>query len=361
MAEGQGGNTQGPTSRPDTDSPDASQLPAAIASQSDSDEKKPLGFGDVARKIRGRTTDLLAIAIVLMGGLAVGNQIHVWWQDAEPGNKSPEQIAETELGDTSPWGTDQVPVSIDFGNSPHTVTRTSLAGNRKAATKKLVQQCREIAQSADRPVELPKPAHQKMLQRLAKYKPTEQKPGEWKIYQFDGPVIMATATREFPRTDKPAPAQKIAGQNGAESSPGVVCWGLAFPAGEEQWTLFTFRTADRKNQIPNNRLPKIRIPPKAHRIFSIRDERGRGWISFRGLNNNWRQFHNGWLTEQGWEIETDWIPAGNTLSATFLKQDDLTKLRAEITYQKNEQTEQSTGTIIVTPLNRRTAEKTTSK
>src|SRR5262245_3978280 len=41
--------------------------------------KPPTGFGDIARRMTSRTTDLIAIAIVAVASLTFGRQILHWW------------------------------------------------------------------------------------------------------------------------------------------------------------------------------------------------------------------------------------------------------------------------------------------
>lgn len=315
------------------------------------------GFGKVARKIRSRTTDLLAIAILLMGGLAVGKQIHSWWQADEDSNQSPQEIVQSNLGDVIPWGTDKVPVSLAFGQSPHAITRMSFQGERVEASAMLVQQCEGIAQAAKQPMRIPPVAHRKMLERLSRFKPVK-KQGDWQVYRFDGPVFMATATKRFSHreisTDHPA----VMSPTDTETAPYVVCWGVALPAGENLWTLFTFHSTTIQNQGEGSRLPVIEIPPYSRRIFSMRDDRGRGWITFRGVDSGWKQFHDNWFQKHGWKLQSSWQDFGNVRAATFRGRFKEKSFRVELSYQKVDRRGESTGTIIVTPLTGRNLKQT---
>ena len=44
----------------------------------------PVGLGDVARRMISRTTDLIAIGIVVVASLSLGRQVLVWWHTAPP-------------------------------------------------------------------------------------------------------------------------------------------------------------------------------------------------------------------------------------------------------------------------------------
>src|SRR5262245_32349278 len=73
----------------------------------------------LGRRISSRTTDLLAIAIVVAASLTLGRQMLTWWHEAPPAVLEMGPLEER----AAEWGSDSRPVSLEFGNSPMRVMR----------------------------------------------------------------------------------------------------------------------------------------------------------------------------------------------------------------------------------------------
>lgn len=298
------------------------------------------GFGAVSRKIRSRTTDLLAIGIVLIGGLTVGSRVHSWWATDDVSAELENEQSVAATGAMSAWGADNIPVLMDFGDSPHSVQRTFFSGTAEAASAALVGQCRAVVKTAVKPVVIAGGAAEKMLSELVRHQPVEELAGDWRVYRFNGPFLLVAGTRNF------------AAESGADSFR-LACWGMAFASGaskkqsaggkqsagqkqgEKRWTLFIFQPRGESVVAGSSGLPVIALPANTKRLFSIRDEQGRSWLTFRGESveageaafASWRLFYTGWFRREGWEIDREWRFSGSQLSAVFRKE---TKFAEEI-------------------------------
>src|SRR5262245_31208362 len=105
---------------------------------------KPVSLGDVAKKISGRTTDFLAICIVLVASLTTGSQIVSWWQAAPPA-----VVPATDPALAAPgWEDDLQPVDLEFGDLPLALTRQIVIGDREAAVEALARHCQAAAERA---------------------------------------------------------------------------------------------------------------------------------------------------------------------------------------------------------------------
>ena len=129
---------------------------------------KPVSLGDVAKKITGRTTDFLAICIVLVTSLTLGNQIVSWWQTPPPPVVPTAGPALAAPG----WEDDLQPVDLEFGDMPIALTRQVVVGDRQAAVEALARHCQAVAEGAIVPDRQPDDAEARLLQRIAGLKPT---------------------------------------------------------------------------------------------------------------------------------------------------------------------------------------------
>src|SRR5262249_9410637 len=122
-----------------------SELDRATAREN-AGRKPPSTFADVARRTTSRTTDLIAIAIVLVASLTLGRQVLRWWQ-AEP----PAPNAAAEAGPASAWEVGSAPLLLEFGDMPLAMTRQAIRGDEETAVDALVARCWDEAQRAGSP------------------------------------------------------------------------------------------------------------------------------------------------------------------------------------------------------------------
>jgi hypothetical protein len=265
----------------------------------------PPSFGSLAKKIRGRTSDLLAIAIVVIGGLAVGSQVSRWWDKAgDPDGDTLKNVGTDAAG----FG-EREPLTLDFGNSPYSMIRNVAQGDRKTATQQLVDECLSTAKTARFPDHAPSPAENKLLARITTEKPLLQGDG-WRLFRVDGPLTMVSVVRE--PTSRPGDAN---------AAPRVVCWGLAFPAGEQRWVLYRFVSAGGATQT--GFAERIPLPASAAPLLTLRGGNSL-WRTFRSAEpvDSLRAFYAGWFRENRWTMTN----SSGKWTAVFTKD----RLRAEV-------------------------------
>ena len=103
------------------------------------------GVGESARWYRHRATDLLAIGLLLVVGLALGRQLTAWWN--EPGLESTAD-ADRVTGAGTAW---TEPDDLQLGELATTIHRRRLIGDREAAYRALESSIRDTADSAGWP------------------------------------------------------------------------------------------------------------------------------------------------------------------------------------------------------------------
>jgi hypothetical protein len=315
---------------------------------------KHSSLGDVARRISSRTTDLVAISIVLVASLTLGRQILHWWH-AEP--SSPTAAVGPDLAGPA-WDDETQPVSLEFGDLPMALTRQLVKGDQQVAIEALVRHCRGVAESAACPAREPDDAERRLLEKLSGLTPVEgsaeksdadsvaEKPGDWQVYIVDERFTMVAAVRRFP--DHGAGVWPADGQAGrlhhndaegqerrlhhkpalpdgqketARGGARLVCWGMAMPVGERAWTLYLFRESSTGSPSPSG-LPNVPLPPGANRNLSVRDERGGLVLGFYGSGSapNWMKFYDDWFARQGWSKTDKWSTGAEAWSARFTPQ-----------------------------------------
>ena len=234
----------------------------------------PSGYGPVARRVARRTTDLLAIALVLIAGLGLGRQLIGWWSEPE----TPAPIMEPATGLRS-----ETPLTLEFGDSAFALERTPVAGSRETALARLVDACAAIAASPTAqlgPPTPPTPAEVRLIAAAAALEPVREDPDRWRIQVVDGPVIMAAALSQSSERSDPTLEPGDSRTNESQS-PGVLCWGLAFPADESRWVLYTFRPAA---ESTSSAVPEIAacLPRGSRQVLSAVDAAGDRFTMFEG-------------------------------------------------------------------------------
>ncbi|MCY2993264.1 MAG: hypothetical protein NTY19_36095 [Planctomycetota bacterium] len=229
-----------------------------VAMPDSSQPNKPSGLAAIARRVAVWTSNLLVTGIVLVAVLTFGRQFTSWWT-------SPSGVDNLRLGQGIAMpilGQEQALQILDVGDGPLALGRRTVTGNRAAVLMALRQACRAAATAGPRTARVPGPREVSMLRRTAELPPVEQAPGQWKLYQLEGPLPMVVVVQDGcgpTATDgSRAAAAGAAGHEAgstaelpqgetssrllvAEPGPRVLSWGLAFPLESETltWTLFT--------------------------------------------------------------------------------------------------------------------------
>jgi hypothetical protein len=263
------------------------------------------GFGRLARRITSRTTDLLAIAIVLIGGLAIGRQTLIWW-----GEEPPTIGAAPAPEFASDWGRDGAPVALEFGDLRGRLLRQAIEGDVEDARHAGLEQCLQLVNQCALPSLPASAAEQRMLELLAGQKPVLEQAGDWRLYVVGGGLTMLVGVRTVPAD--PAPVAESEDERARER---VVCWSFAVPIQHNQWSVYTFGAADAPQGQPLCDAP---LPTGAKRILSL-DESDRGsLLAFEGEGppDEWAREYQQWFESRGWTLVAPW-QTGELWGATY--------------------------------------------
>jgi hypothetical protein len=295
------------------------------------------GFGALAMKITSRTTDLIAIGIVVVASLTLGRQVLVWWHAAPPTRAAAEMAARTGPA----WDDPSQPLSLEFGDLPLAMTRQVVVGERDATIAALVQHCKTAAKRALQPWRERDAAEDLLLTRIESLKPVAGEAGVWQVYVFDERLPMAAAIRRF--ADAPDDA--------ASEGPRLVCWAMAMPAGKEAWNLYVFRGTANGRSAPADRAD-VPLPPGVRRNLSLRDEQGSAIVGFSGMDDvgEWIKFYDDWFADRGWSSGEGWLKSTIAWSARFDEGGGSAGRRIEIQFARDGNGELS-GLLQVVPKN----------
>jgi hypothetical protein len=227
----------------------------------------------LARTLARRTTDLLAISIVIIFGLTAGRELIQWWrtEDAVPSGGSARSVQ-------AEWS--QRPLRLRIGTSPLTLSRQPFTGTRAAAEEKLLSLARLSLLNVGEVLAPPTPAETDWLAALGKLTPEESSTNFGALFRLQGVLPAVAATKQFPAS----PA------DGAPFSR-LVSWGMAMPRGERDWTLLMFHPAASESAAGS---AGPMLPDGARTLIAWNDEQGQSVVSFHGPGNltDWRNhFH----------------------------------------------------------------------
>jgi hypothetical protein len=262
----------------------------------------PTDFSTVARRVTSRTTDLIAIGVVLVGGLSMGRQVVEWWQ-AEP-----PSVAISGAADVHPWGAGESPVELEFGDYPLALRRQIISGDRETALAALAEACR-LSLETDRRTELPAgEAADRMLAHTASLTPVVESAGKWQIFRLEDRFSLVLGVRLL----------QGAGKEDNSETKRLACWGLAAPFDDTSWTLYLFQPPI-SGKTAVARTPEIPLPPEGRRLLALRGADGGSLVGFsgEGLPQDWMTFFDDKLRTQGWSAGSGWTSGKGAWSARF--------------------------------------------
>src|SRR5262245_25635041 len=167
------------------------------------------GFGRLARRIATWTTNLLATAIVLAAGLAMGWQVLAWWHERpQPEVAAPlPELSLPAIAESREFWTRGGPLRIE-----------RVHGDAVAAQAAMREFCRQgsVLQSEA----AAGPGEAQFVASLTQQTPLETA-GEIDLYLPPGQTAMVVAV--------------------SRSSRRIVSWSLSAQRGEGEWSLFHFR------------------------------------------------------------------------------------------------------------------------
>ncbi|MES2791360.1 MAG: hypothetical protein V4719_17215 [Planctomycetota bacterium] len=301
--------------------------------------KSASSWSRLARRISSRTTDLLAIGIVVVVSLTMGRQILEWWRADAPAvlDLGPLDNASAE------WGAGSRPVALEFGNSPLSMTRQMVStGGVEAALSSVRERCQQALVSIGEPDGPPDMSEVEQLEALALLSPDVQQPG-WQLFSLDGGMAAVVGVKTF--GGKPG--------NLDPASPSgrrrVVCWGLVFPGlSQGVWTAYTFVRRPKDVSQPSALSPvdfdlsRMELPPECQRTVLMQEAGQAGLLGFRGRLDPavWQRHFESWLQVRGWKLAEPWTHPATGWSGRFVssKSDSANESTIQIHfYQHNAQ------------------------
>lgn len=312
--------------------------------RSDSPTGRSSGFRAVARKTASRTVDLLAAALVIVGGLGLGSYLTDWWSTDPEDVTSVTEAVRSAVGTEPQWGADGEPVVIGFGDHPGSLLRQALHGSYAAALDELERQCRDIVETAPVPARPVDEAERNVLEVIRERKPADGQPDGSRVDRLARPWGIVVGTKLF--SPKPAPEK---GGPILETQRRVVCWGWAVPAADNVWTLWTVQAWGAG--VPPASLGQLEVPlpPGSRRILSLHSEGVGTLVGFEGpgLPEEWSTFFDQSFRERGWTPAQPWTRINHTWSARFGPAGESSPGRADVQFYR-EGPSRLTGLIHVT-------------
>jgi len=284
-------------------------LPASATNHAGTDSAgKVTGWNQLARRMSSRTTDLLAMAIILIAGLGLGHQILEWWR-AEP---SEAAGLESSLLPSENWGTNDRPVELNLGDSPWRLIRqTVTTGGEPAALDVLRNRCRTLLQQPP-DKQLPRTAGIELTSELravlSRLEPEVSQPGDWRIYLLDQFPRMVLGIRDGQTPD----------------ASRLVCWGLVLHSLGGGWTTCCFEPSETPSMTASSELAKLALPHGGRRVLAMSEPGQGGLIHWTGTGSldEWQQHLEQELARLGWGRLGDWNATDHTSSARFGQQSE---------------------------------------
>lgn len=276
--------------------------------------KSAPSWHSLARRITSRTTDLLAIAIVVVVSLTMGRQILRWW-----GTAAPQVLDMGPLDNLSAdWGANSRPVALEFGNSPLTMTRQVLTqGGLPAALDAIRARCQQFLVSAGPPELPPDKGELDQLAALSALTPDIEQPGRWQLFSLEGGMVTVVGVKTFrdqtENLDRASPS----------TTRRVVCWGLVFPGlSPGSWTAYTFvRRQGQGSTAAGFDLSRLELPEGCQRTVLMQEPGQSGLLGFRGRLDPvaWKNHFENWLRARGWQLADPWSHQAGGWSSRYVK------------------------------------------
>jgi hypothetical protein len=285
-------------------------------------------FAELARRLSGWTTNVLAIGVLSVGALVASLRVTEWWRSEPQG----VTFVVPDAG-AVPWNSPDGAV-LDFGALPWRMHRQSLHGTVADAEKLLAALCRGVAVREWRvmPQSSVDPAERALLERLRNWAPLEEEVGQWRLSAVGGPtpwIVGTTDAQGRPEsfTVKTAEAPAL--------SDRVLCWGLALPQPDGLWTLYVLER--RPNETASD-AANVPLPSGAKCSLRIRGAQGGEFTSFRvdGAAVQFRREFDASFRAAGWNRLRDWTASGSAYTVTYIRESDPAPLRADITLTEDD-------------------------
>lgn len=264
---------------PDPTELDDSTPGLAPVSSETTDLRETTGLGELARRCRRRTTDLLAIGLLLVVGLAVGRQLTAWWNEPEL-----ESISDplSVTGSGAAW-TD--PDDMQLGELGQEIHRRRVNGDRQAAWSALEESTRVTASRGGWPEFEADSSERQLLKVLDRQQSRASQPKRFRtaattLHRLDGPLPMVVAVRQ------------LLGQRR------VVGWGLATRSSNGHWVTWTFAAAGHLQSEP------VQLPEGSRRLLAVGSGNPERLVVFSGSagRDDWWKHFDQQLRLAGWTL-----------------------------------------------------------
>lgn len=280
---------------------------------SESAGNQPLGLARLARRLRRRALDLVAMGVLTGFCLAFGETLTAWWSASAPSSGEVDTVAATRH---AALDADDA-ITFEFGSMPVRVTRHDVDGNLEAVWDHLHALGRE--QLLAYPQGDARSGHegenvaltsreQRILEHLAELAPSSTIAGCGELFRLDGAVPTVVAV-SLPR-ESSTQSEPVAAANHSTASVGRLAgWGMAVPSVEDGWTLYLFDPAGSSNARDSLSMEATSwLPEGGQRILAVTEPNGARLEAFvgpsgpgeEGRTGEWAGRFRRHLHDQGW-------------------------------------------------------------
>ncbi len=268
------------------------------------------GFGRLSRTIVRRTTDLLVIGILCLAFLSMGRKVSVWWRT------NPEALTVRPVAADSFRWDDPQGMLLDLGDVSGSVRHQRLSVDAGGLRDTLSAHCQRLLASGTADHGDPDFARSgQLLEQLALREPDWTGEGGAMVHVVEGPCWLAAGTRPGSLSQHDA--------NSAAALRVLVGLVLAFPAGDDQWAVFTIEPpGPSRGESPGS--VDIPLPAGARLALNLRDGRGNVLLSFSGSGPipAWQDQLTQSLAAQGWQSWGGWQVRDSASLGRFVRAGD---------------------------------------
>ena len=245
-----------------------------------------------ARRWRRRTTDLLAIGLLLVIGLAVGRQLTAWWNEPTFSETNPD-LRSTIVGHGDAW---ESPAELQLGDLALTARRQQIHGDRETAWSEIESTVAQVALAAPWPSIEADQTERDLLQQLEEQVPTTRPDADTSLFRVNGPLPMIVARKQRQQVSR------------------LIAWGLALPDMGDTWIAWVFSGA-----LTKETAVEIPLPEQSRRLLSLRGTTAQQLVIFTGqpTGDAWWQHFQTELGQRGWETSGPPIRGNNGWTTRF--------------------------------------------
>ena len=283
-------------------------LPGVDNGHSEKEGEKPTGFAAAARKISGRTTDLLAIAVIGIGIFAVSGRLSDWWSTPPDLVLTQSGIVPEVVGSKVAWPEMDIPVAMNLGDFPVSVDRLMIQGDL-SKLEQIVFSRLESVLRASSSGSLPRNGESKVARAatkleglLTKIDPVRKDADAWQIYRLDEPGT-------------PGFSSMFIGTQFQKGRLRIVTWAMAMPWRGDEWKVFFFQPAQGSKT-------SVAIPSGAEVTMSMQEPSGAELAAFEAVDDlasfeSWQTFYTKTFGRDGWRNTRNWSEQDSRSTARF--------------------------------------------